>query len=668
MSGPTGDLPVLNSAPSGRPFAALGGAPGEGTSLVKAKTHFFKNDSLSSILLPSDDSSFCGTKIMATLGPSVHDSSVLNTMLNSGMVSARVDLTWGPLEFHRNSLKLLEESMRSQRRLCAIAIDTMGRELMIRGEWQINEQGYPWVLGRNDVSVGQRIAITTRNVSADANTLPIMYPGFTFMCEPGDMIYVARYLISGAESSSVFFKVESTSDTDVVCIAQNAAVLDGLLCVFHVERSTSGTVANVQNDLPLLADWDKHCITELGKEFEIDFINLSYTRTAADVREAHEFLRSIGMTHTRVMAKIETRQALLNFQAILSEADGIIISRGNLGLDVEPEKMALVQKTLIQACNLVGKPVVITRVVDTMVNTPRPTRAEATDVANAVLDGVDGILLGAETLRGKYPVEAIQTVASICRAAEAVFDHSSHYTSLIDAAWEAVSQANATISANADSEEDAAERSSLSVQMVANANPTDLPGNQGLRTKRNSFASAINAMASFSTVASHGNLHSMKANEAEVQSLKRTPYLSKLESICSSAVRAADKVRASLIVVYTHTGQTAELVAKYRPPVPILTLVVPHLVADGLKWRLEGRSIARQCLITRGLMPFLAAPSPNGEALLEDAIRSAGNMGLLRPHDHVVVLLRVHGDFCVKIVAVGDSGKSILRMPSAHEL
>lgn len=629
---------------------------------MKAKTHFFKDNDLKSVLVPSMDSAcFTGTKIMATIGPSIHDVDMLSQLLEAGMVAARVDLTWGPLEFHRNSLKFLEEAMKRTRRLCACSIDTMGRELMIRGQWQVNDQGYPWVLGRNDVEAGQTIVITTReDAVADANTLPIMYPKFTSMAMAGDTIYIARYLISGAESSSLYLQVQSVEGTEVICTAQNSATLDGLLCVFHVERSTRGDVCNVQNELPLLSDWDKQCIIELGKEFEIDFINCSYVRTGADVREAHEFLRSIGMHHTKVLAKVETKQALLNFQAILSEADGIILSRGNLGLDVEPEKMALVQKTLIQACNLVGKPVIITRVVDTMVNTPRPTRAEATDVANAVLDGVDGILLGAETLRGKYPIETVRTVASIARAAEAVFDHASHYTSLIEAAWEAVQQTTDRIGTAGDSD-DEDHHPPLSLQMVTNANPTDIPG-PGSRRK-GSFASAVKAMASFSTVASHSNIGGLaKTDEQAEMALKKTPYLSKLESIASSAVRAADKVRATLIVVYTHTGQTAELVAKYRPPVPILTLVVPHLVADGLKWKLEGRSIARQCLITRGLMPFLAAPSPNGEALLEDAIRSACHMGLVKPHDYVVVLQRVHEDFCVKIVGVSESGMGILRI------
>lgn len=148
-----------------------------------------------------------------------------------------------------------------------------------------------------------------------------------------------------------------------------------------------------------------------------------------------------------------------------------------------------------------------------------------------------------------------------------------------------------------------------------------------------------------------------------------SPYLSKLESIASSAVRVADKVRAKLIVVYTQTGLTAHLVAKYRPPMPILTLVVPQLKSDGLRWQLEGRQVARQCMLTRGLLPMLAAPSNNADNLLDQAVRTAASRGLVRAHDHVVCVQRVKDDFCVKIVSVDTSGLGISRQdkkPSGH--
>ncbi|KAG1667784.1 hypothetical protein FOA52_010821 [Chlamydomonas sp. UWO 241] len=630
---------------------------------------------MSTVLTPSAESgAFTGTKVIATLGPACHSPEILAQMMEAGMVAARIDLTWGPLEFHRNSLKHLEAAMRSTRRLCATQIDTMGRELMIRGQkWVSDADGYPHVTGSMDIEKGATVTITTReDVEASAELLPINYSDFTKMVQPADKIFIARYLASGAEGSSLYLEVQEVTETDVICVALSEVTLEGLLTIFHVERSGGETVCSVQNALPLLSEWDKVCITALGKEFDIDFINVSYVRTAQDIHDAFAFLSSIGLASTKIVAKIETREALLNFQSILSEADGIVISRGNLGLDVEPEKMALVQKTLIQACNMVGKPVVLTRVVDTMVNTPRPTRAEATDVANAVLDGVDAIMFGSETLRdgfifwsllltfvvGKYPVQAIETivsicraaeavfnhlghstlarkypvqtietVVSICRAAEAVFDHSGHYTSLMEAAWDAVQQTSRSGKSLSSSDTD------LASQMVVNASLQDFPAG-GRPQRRGSFSSLVKAMATFSQVASNGDM----AGDAQAGAYKNTPYLSKLESIASSAVRAADKVRASLIVVYTHTGQTAELVAKYRPPVPILTLVVPHLVAEGLKWKLE--------------------------ALLADAINSAARQGLVRPGDHVVVVQRVHADFCIKIIAVNAAGTGIAQTGS----
>ncbi|EFJ40338.1 cytosolic pyruvate kinase [Volvox carteri f. nagariensis] len=535
---------------------------------MKAKTHFFKNLDLSSILVPEDAATFTGTKVVCTVGPSCQDVDIMCDMLNAGVVGCRVDLTWGPLEFHRKSLHNLQLAMRKSRRLCCTMVDTLGRELMIRRQVKIGEDGWPIHEESFAVTAGQQVVITTRtDVDASGSVLPITYNKFTEMAVKGDTVYIGRYLVCGADSASLYLEVVDVQGDDVVCIAKNDAVLDGLLTVFHAERSSEG-LSNVQNDLPLLSDYDKECLHILAQDFEIDFLSLSYTRSADDVREARRFLDSIGMSNTKILAKLESRQSLLNFQGILNEADGIIISRGNLGLDCVPEKMALVQKTLVQACNLVGKPVLMTRVVDTMINTPRPTRAEATDVANAVLDGVDGILLGAETLRGRYPCETVTTICSISRAAEKVFDHHYHYEHLMEV------------------------------------------GERG----------------------------------------------EGLESIASSAVRAADRVGASLIVVYTHTGKTAQLVAKYRPPMPILTLVVPHLVSDQLKWKLEGRSSARQCLISRSLLPVLAAPSPSGDQLLQEAVVMASRVGLVKPHDHVVCVQRIHDDFCVKIISVDELG------------
>eukprot|EP00879_Flechtneria_rotunda_P021199 GHRR01022332.1.p1 GENE.GHRR01022332.1~~GHRR01022332.1.p1 ORF type:complete len:557 (+),score=186.89 GHRR01022332.1:438-2108(+) len=556
---------------------------------MKSKTHFLQDLNLNSILEPADptDKNYCATKIVGTIGPACQAVDKQVAMLEAGMSAARFDLTWGPIEYHRRSLDNLQTAMKQTRRLCAIMLDTLGREVMIRRPFRIEADGWPNQAGQEiNVKMGQTLTLTTRDIECTDTLLPVTYPKFAGMMEAGDTLYVGRYLVSGADSASLYLEVIEVLDgCDVVCIAKNEAVLDGLLTVFHVERS-SDELLNLQNDLPLLSDYDKECIISLAADYEIDFISLSYTRSIDDILEARTFLDAVGLTNTKIFAKLESRQSLLNFKGILNEADGIIISRGNLGLDCLPEKMALIQKTLIQSCNLVGKPVLITRVVDTMAVSPRPTRAEATDVANAVLDGVDGILLGQETLRGSFPIESVQMLVSIARQAEKVFDHHYHFDHLLDTAHEveegypsgATPEAASPISSQGDLAELDHEngRTGRALRRI--------PSNESY----SSLTLAIKAMTRFGP-SSYGNLQTMGKSDSSSRLYHGSPYLSKLESISSSAVRAADKVGASLIVVYTHTGRTAQLVAKYRPPMPILTLVVPRLVSDSLRWKLEGR-------------------------------------------------------------------------------
>ncbi|EIE23527.1 pyruvate kinase [Coccomyxa subellipsoidea C-169] len=542
---------------------------------TKAKTHVLKNTDLRTIIEPADpdEVAFTATKVVVTIGPACRDVDTLCRILDAGATCARLDLTWGSLDFHKKSLSNLAEAMRKTRKLCAIVVDTIGRELIVNRPTTDEEDGWPKFEKGISVKANDTVILTTKEgATLSGNTLPVSYPKFTSMVQKGDTIFLGRYLVTGSEESSCYLTVEEVGKEDVSCTARNSADLDGLLTVFHTERSAN-TLQNVQNDLPILSDYDKKALKALLSHFEIDFVSLSFVREADDVHAAREFLDSIGHTATKLMAKCETRQSLFNFQSIAQASDAIIMSRGNLGLDVLPEKMALVQKAVISNSNLIGKPVLITRVVDTMVNTPRPTRAEATDVANAVLDGVDGILLGAETLRGKYPVQTVQTILAICRQAEKAFDHNYHFEHLM----------------------------------------------------------------------SHTG----------------APLLSKLESIASSAVRAADKVGAKLIIVYTQSGQTASLVSKYRPPMPILTLVIPQLKNDGMRFQLVGRGVARQCQIQRGLLPVLAAPSPSGETLLHEAVQMSLRVGLVNPNDHIVVVQMISDAFVVKILSVDELGGGI---------
>ena len=184
--------------------------------------------------------------------------------------------------------------------------------------------------------------------SGSSVVLPLSYAGLTTMAAPGDAVVLGRYLATGAEETSVYLTVTGIDGDAISCVASNAASLGGLLTVFHTERSEDG-LANMQNDLPVLCAEDKTMIAALAAEFEVDFVSLSFARSGDDVAAARDFLDAVpGGTcaTTKILAKLETRQSLFNFAEIASAADGIVLSRGNLGLDVLPEKMALVQKAV----------------------------------------------------------------------------------------------------------------------------------------------------------------------------------------------------------------------------------------------------------------------------------------------------------------------------------
>ncbi|KAK9840140.1 hypothetical protein WJX74_004030 [Apatococcus lobatus] len=699
---------------------------------VKLKTHFFDDLNLGTILEPAPKTTnLAGTKVIATLGPSCHEYEVLVEMLQAGMSCARVDLTWGPVEYHMQSLRNLQRAVRKTRRLCAIIIDTLGRELFVRRSYSLDETGWPAHDEPIRIKQGQRITMTVDPKAECTQTLlPVGFAGFVDMCRPGDQLFLGRYLASGAEASSLYLQVEEVAGQEVICTAQNDADLTGLLTVLHQDRVEEGISSTL--DMPLLSEHDTHALQRFSEEFEIDFV-ASACCSAADVAELRTSMDSMGLSESKIMGKAENREGLQNFEAIAALADAMVFSRGNLGLDVAPEKMALVQKSAISRCNLLGCPVVITRLVDTMISAPRPTRAEATDVANAVLDGVDAMLLGAETLRGGYPVETLQTVLSICRQAEVTFDYTNHFDFLMsemlmadmDAdiesetpmAGDSPRQSTSAPQLYPHAEEDGiassngdVEPSDDSVFLPKNTLHVDIPATRSGDDDKSGLSPGSSAKharshAEFSNtkgtqrqlqgftgqMGSSANLRGLQGGggsgtpaaggsrrnsagaqgldgamdrHSSLQSLRSYPQgapnslLQKIESMASTAVRAAAKIKASLIIVYSSTGRTARLVAKYRPSMPILTLVIPHLTAtNSLKWQLGGRSLARQTLIIRGVVPMLAAPMPgSSDFMLSEAVRAAAARGLVEPNDHIVCLMSVRDDVVLKIVSVDSLG------------
>uniref|UniRef100_J3N605 Pyruvate kinase n=1 Tax=Oryza brachyantha TaxID=4533 RepID=J3N605_ORYBR len=514
---------------------------------------------MASILEPSKASFFPAmTKIVGTLGPKSRAANPISACLKAGMSVARFDFSWGDAEYHQETLENLKLAIKSTKKLCAVMLDTVGPELQV-----VNKSEASISLEEN----GTVVLTPDQGQEASSNVLPINFSGLSKAVKPGATIFVGQYLFTGSETTSVWLEVSEVKGDDVVCVIKNSATLAGSLFTLHCSQ--------IHIDLPTLSDEDKEVIKKWGAPNKIDFLSLSYTRHAEDVRQAREFLSKLGdLSQTQIFAKIENVEGLNHFDEILQEADGIILSRGNLGIDLPPEKVFLFQKSALHKCNMAGKPAVVTRVVDSMTDNLRPTRAEATDVANAVLDGSDAILLGAETLRGLYPVETISIVGKICAEAEKVF-------------------------------------------------------NQDLYFKR--------------TVKYVGE------------------PMTHLESIASSAVRAAIKVKASVIICFTSSGRAARLIAKYRPTMPVLSVVIPRLKTNQLRWSFTGAFEARQSLIVRGLFPMLADPrhpaestSATNESVLKVALDHGKASGVIKSHDRVVVCQKVGDSSVVKIIELDD--------------
>jgi len=278
------------------------------------------------------------------------------------------------------------------------------------------------------IEAGQTVVLTTDPTQrASSACLPISYPSLAGTgLEPGRAVFVGQYLFTGSETTSAYLTVQAVDEAvgSVSCVAANTCALEGVQLTVHV--------GNMRNTAPILAARDVDAIRGWAGPNAVDFLAVSYCRSAADVAAARAVLAECGSPGVRVIAKIENKEGLARYREIAAAADGVIFSRGSMGNCLDPEKMFLAQKMLLSACNAAGKPVYVTRVVDTMTEAPRPTRAEATDVANAVLDGADGIVLGSETFRGKFPVQAVETVGAICRQAERSFDSTAYYNRVME--------------------------------------------------------------------------------------------------------------------------------------------------------------------------------------------------------------------------------------------
>jgi len=363
--------------------------------------------------------------------------------------------------------------------------------------------------------------IADENVVGDRTRVGVLFKNLPNVVKKGSTILIDDGLIQ--------LTVVSVSGNSIECLVMNQGILGD---------SKGVHLPNVNLDLPGVGEKELPDI-QFAIDQNVDFLAVSSVTKADDINFVRNVLAK-AKSGIKVIAKIDSRHGLDHFDSILKVSDGILVSRGDLGVDIPIEQMSLAQKMIIRKSNAAGKFVITaTQMLDSMVKNPSPTRAEASDVANAVLDGTDCVTLSGETAHGLYPVEAVKMMADICREAEVTF----------------VSR------------------------------PHDI------------FQSELTT----------------------------TSKISIAESIAAAAVKAAFDLQASMVVVLTESGNTARLVAKYRPAAPILAIT-------------SSERSARQCLVTRGLFPLLVGSMSGTASLTHRAIRTAAEtIGMCKIGDRVVV-------------------------------
>ena len=337
------------------------------------------------------------TKIICTMGPNTNDAGLMRALVQNGMDIARFNFSHGDHEEQKDRMDMLKKIREEENKPVAILLDTKGPEIrtgILKDGKKINLQA------------GNLFTLSTEDIVGDESKVSITYAGLVEDVQVGSTILVDDGLIG--------LKVKEKKAKEIVCTVINGGELG--------ERK-GVNVPNVPVRLPAITDKDREDI-RFGVEQEIDFIAASFVRNAECILEIKAFLRECGAPYIPIIAKIENAEGIKNIDEIIRCADGIMVARGDLGVEIPAEEVPYLQKMMIQKCNDNYKPVITaTQMLDSMIRNPRPTRAEVTDVANAVYDGTDAVMLSGETAQGKYPVEALQMMVHIVENTEEHLDY-----------------------------------------------------------------------------------------------------------------------------------------------------------------------------------------------------------------------------------------------------
>ncbi|QMV40748.1 pyruvate kinase [Cohnella cholangitidis] len=346
------------------------------------------------------------TKIVCTIGPSSESLENTKKLISAGMNVARLNFSHGDFEEHGTRMKTIRQACQDLNKTVAILLDTKGPEIRLG---KLKEEPIELVQG-------EYITLTTEEILGDINRVPITYKEL-----PSDISVGSTILI---DDGLIGLTVVDIQGTEIKCQIVNSG---------QIKSKKGVNVPGVAISMPGLTEKDIGDI-KFGIEMGVDFIAASFVRRASDVLEIRELLERHDARHIQIISKIENQQGVDNLDEILEVSDGLMVARGDLGVEIPAEEVPLVQKLMIEKCNRAGKPVITaTQMLDSMQRNPRPTRAEASDVANAIFDGTDAIMLSGETAAGKYPVESVETMSRIAERAESAL----HYREIF------IKQANA---------------------------------------------------------------------------------------------------------------------------------------------------------------------------------------------------------------------------------
>ena len=372
---------------------------------------------------------FCGngvfvvrkTKIICTLGPAVDDERILRELMVNGMDAARINFSHGSHEEHKQRVDRFKKVRDSLKLPIPLLLDTRGPEIRT-GRFKE---------GAVNLKKGDRFILTSAEVLGDQTTCSVSYKDLY-----KDVKEHSRILLN---DGLIELLVEKVEEGAIHCRVQNGGI---------VKDHQGVNVPDAKINLPSLTPRDVQDII-FGIENDFDFIAASFVRRAADVLAIRKVLAEHGGSAIKIIAKIENRQGIENFDEILAAADGIMVARGDLGVEIPVEEVPLVQKALIEKCYRCGKPVITaTQMLESMVRNPRPTRAEASDIANAIFDRTSAIMLSGETAAGEYPLESLITMGKIAEKAEKALDYWASFSStkydLMGSITNAISHATCT--------------------------------------------------------------------------------------------------------------------------------------------------------------------------------------------------------------------------------